>query len=227
MAIARYRDLCIDALDPVRAGTFWSVVLGRTLEEADAEQAVLRGPTRQHTVWINGVPEPKTVKQRVHLDIYATALDELERLGATVAPTQPEGAGWTVMLDPEGGEFCAFLRERDDLPGELLYALGIDSADPAAQARWWGAVYDADVVDHPDGYSTVQGVAGMPIQTMDFAAVPEPKMVKNRIHWDVNVAELGALTDAGAAVLRPPGEGRRWYVMGDPEGNEFCAFVGE
>ena len=102
MAVARYRDLCVDALDPVRAGAFWSAVLGRTEEAADAEQAVLRGPTRQHTVWINGVPEPRRVKQRVHLDIYATGLDELERLGATVAPAQPEGAGWTVMLDPEG-----------------------------------------------------------------------------------------------------------------------------
>src|SRR6516225_2477407 len=113
VSLARYRDLCIDAVDPVRMGTFWSAILGRTEEEADADQAVLRGATRQHTIWINGVPEPKTVKQRVHLDIYATSIELLEGLGATVAREQPEGVKWTVMHDPEGGEFCAFLR--DDL----------------------------------------------------------------------------------------------------------------
>jgi hypothetical protein len=224
MVVARYRDLCIDAVDPLRMGSFWAAVLGRTEEEADADQAVLRGPTRQHTVWINGVPEPKTVKQRVHLDIYATSIELLEGLGATVAREQPEGVKWTVMHDPEGGEFCAFLR--DDLPGELLHGLAVDSRDAAAQADWWGEIYGAEVVQHAD-YFTVQGVPGMPILTMDFAPVPEPKTVKNRIHWDVNVADLRPLTDAGAVVVREPGGDRRWYVMADPEGNEFCAFVDE
>jgi hypothetical protein len=62
---------------------------------------------------------------------------------------------------------------------------------------------------------------------MAFNKVPEPKTVKNRVHWDVTVSEVQPLVDAGARVLRPPGDDRRWHVLADPEGNEFCAFVNE
>jgi len=68
-------------------------------------------------------------------------------------------------------------------------------------------------------------VPGMPILTMDFVPVPEPKTVKNRIHWDVTVPGVAPLVEAGAAVLREPGGDIRWYVLADPEGNEFCAFT--
>ncbi len=64
------------------------------------------------------VPERRTVKHRVHLDVYTAAIADLEALGATVlTPAEESGLGWTVMADPEGGEFCAFLREPDQLPG--------------------------------------------------------------------------------------------------------------
>ena len=60
------------------------------------------------------VPESKTVKNRVHLDIRAgddaarqAKIDELERAGATVLHRVDEhGSWWTVMADPEGNEFC-------------------------------------------------------------------------------------------------------------------------
>ena len=52
--------------------------------------------------------------------------------------------------------------------------------------------------------------------------MPEPKTVKNRIHWDVQTDDLALLTDAGATVLETL---PRWTVMADPEGNEFCAFL--
>jgi hypothetical protein len=65
----------------------------------------------------------------------------------------------------------------------------------------------------------------MPIATMDFVPVPEPKTVKNRVHWDVAVEAVEPLVEAGATILVPPGENCDWYVMADPAGNEFCAFV--
>jgi hypothetical protein len=219
MAIARFKDLCLDAGDPVRLGTFWAAVLGRDWEAKDDGDGLLRGPTPQHTIWVNRVPEPKTVKHRVHLDIYARELADLEALGATIL--QPQRA-WTVMADPEGGEFCAFLRP--EVPAERLHGLVVDSADPKAQARWWGEVYGVDVTDNDD-YATLEGVPGMPIQTMDFVPVPEPKTVKNRVHWDVSVPAVAPLVEAGATVLREPDDDISWHVLADPEGNEFCAFT--
>jgi Glyoxalase-like domain len=59
-----------------------------------------------------------------------------------------------------------------------------------------------------------------------FSRVPEPKTVKNRIHWDVDTADARLLTDRGATVLREPDGDVRWTVLADPEGNELCAFTG-
>ena len=59
---------------------------------------------------------------------------------------------------------------------------------------------------------------------MVFARVPEPKTVKNRLHWDVH-GELDELLDAGARLLRARGEDIDWHVLADPEGNEFCLFA--
>jgi glyoxalase superfamily protein len=223
MAIARFKKLCLDANEPSELGPFWAKILDRVWQPDAKGEGGLFGPTPQHTIWVNRVPEPKTVKHRVHLDMYAADLADLQALGSRVVLPEGDDRHWTVMADPEGGEYCAFLRT--DLPAERLHGLVVDSADPAAQARWWAEVYGAGVVDDERGFSTVEGVPGMPILTMDFVPVPEPKTVKNRIHWDVTVPGVQPLVDAGATVLRPLGGDLAWHLMADPEGNEFCAFV--
>jgi predicted enzyme related to lactoylglutathione lyase len=222
MPIAEFKDLCLDAVDPARLGQFYAAVLGRTWEVDEAGEHLLRGPTPQHTIWINKVQEEKTVKHRVHLDVYARDLAGLTALGATVLEPQPGTRAWTLMADPEGGEFDAFLRA--ELPAERLHGLEVDCADAAAQAGWWGQVYGVEVTRY-DGWYALEGVPGMPIGAMDFADVPEPKKVKNRIHWDVTVPEVAPLVASGATMLREPDDEVRWYVLADPEGNEFCAFT--
>jgi hypothetical protein len=222
MAIAQFKDLSLDANDPARLGAFWAGVLGRTWQTQEDGDGLLTGQTPQHTIWVNRVPEAKTVKNRVHLDIYAADLAGLEAAGATIVQPRDGTRNWTVLADPEGNEFCAFLRP--EIPAERLHGLVVDSADPQAQARWWAGVYGMDVTAN-DGWLTLEGVPGMPILTMDFVPVPEPKTVKNRVHWDVTVADVVPLAAAGATVLREPGGDIRWYVMADPEGNEFCAFT--
>ena len=222
MAIAQFKDLCLDARDPARLGMFWAGVLGRTWQAQENGNGLLTGPTPQHTIWVNRVAEAKTVKNRVHLDIFTADLAGLEAAGATIVEPQHGTRKWTVLADPEGNEFCAFLRS--ELPAERLHGLVVDSADPQAQARWWAGVYGMDVTTN-DGWFTLEGVPGMPILTMDFVPVPEPKTVKNRVHWDVTVSDVAPLAAAGATVLREPGDGIGWYVMADPEGNEFCAFT--
>jgi hypothetical protein len=224
MALARFRKLCLDAQDPATLGAFWAAALHRRFEPDGSGEGGVVGPTPAHMLWFNAVPQPKSVKHRVHLDIYARDLADLEALGASVVLPEGDDRRWTVMADPEGGELCAFLRE--DVPEERLHGLGVDSADPAAQARWWAAVLGGVVVDHDHELSTVEQVPGMPILTMDFARVPEPKSAPNRIHWDVTAAGVEPLLDAGAMVLREPGGDIDWHVLADPEGNEFCVVRG-
>jgi len=222
MVLARFKDLVMDAVDPAAPGAFWKAAAGLEWVPLPEGEGRLTGPTPRHTIWIERVPEPKTVKHRVHLDVYARSIAALEELGAEQVQEFPD---WTVMRDVEGGEFCAFLRE--DPPRDRLHALVVDSADPWAQADWWANVYGAGAVHHrEEGWSTIDGVPDMPVRTFDFVRVPEPKRVKNRIHWDV-YGDAGDLAAAGARVLRGPDEEISWTVMADPEGNEFCVFTSD
>jgi hypothetical protein len=108
MALARFKDVCVDAADPARLGRFWAEVLGLAWQPQEGGDAWLTGPTPQHTIWVNRVPEAKTVKNRVHWDVTVAGVPALVEAGATVLQPPTAEAGWHVMADPEGNEFCAF-----------------------------------------------------------------------------------------------------------------------
>jgi hypothetical protein len=55
------------------------------------------------------VPEPKTAKSRLHMDLAVDDIGPLLDLGATVVRPQGGDIAWHVLADPEGNEFCAFL----------------------------------------------------------------------------------------------------------------------
>jgi len=219
MALARFKDLCVDAVDGDRLSRFWAAALGLQPDDRPGVNHLV-GPTEQHGLWVNAVLAPKSVKHRVHLDVHGASVEEYERLGATVL----DGASfrWTVMADPEEGEFCVFVR--DEVPDYRLYEIGVDAVEPGTIAQWWGKVLDAPVVHDERGFSWVHEIDGAPFESMDFAPVPEAKTVKNRIRWDVTTDDVGALVAAGARVLRPRDDEISWTVLADPEGNEFCAF---
>jgi glyoxalase superfamily protein len=220
VVIASWKDLCIDAVDVDLMARFWAGALGREVESR-GDLRLLTGPTPRHSVWINPVPEPVTVKQRVHLDVHVAATDDVLALGATMHdPSQPR---WDVLRDPEGGELCTFPRER--VPDERLYEIIVGCADPSRLTQWWGEVLGGRWEFDDEGYGGVESIPGAPFEYLVFVPVPEPKTVKNRIHWDVDVADVQLLLDHGATVLREPGGDIRWTVLADPEGNEFCAFV--
>jgi len=215
MAPPAYKDLCLDAVDPLRLGTFWAAVLGLELADAGEGDAVLRGPSPEHTVWINAVSEPKTVKNRMHLDVHARSVDELLALGATVVEEFPR---WTVMADPEGGEFCAFVRAEP--PPYRLYEVGLDADDARKVGRWWADLLGGRFVDEGKEFVWIADIPGAPFESLDVAPVPEPKSAKNRVHLDV-VGDVAEIVARGATVLD---EQPRWTVMADVEGNEFCVF---
>lgn len=219
MPIARYKDLCIDAVEPTRLATFWGGILDRTVEELDDGDAVLRGPTPRDTIWINRVPEPKSGKHRVHLDVHGASVDSALALGATVLDAS--SFRWTVLADPEGGEFCLFVR--DAVPDERLYEVVVASRDPERIARWWHQVLGGELEGDGDCVA-LSDIPDAPFEYLVFAAVPEPRTTKNRIHLDLVCADVTALTDVGATLLRAAHGEVGWDVLADPEGNEFCRF---
>lgn len=222
MAIATYKDLCIDAVDAAALGRFWAGALQLDLQVHEDGDAKLVGPTPQHTVWINTVPEAVTVKQRMHLDVRADGVEDLVALGGVVVDA--ESFPWTVMRDVEGGELCAF-GARADRPLGLMEIV-VDTADPVRISTWWGEVLGTDRKDHDDGYSYLELVPEAPFESLAFVPVAEPKTAKNRIHIDVTTPDVQLLVDAGARLLRAQDQEISWSVLADPDGNEFCAFVG-
>ncbi|MBO1333576.1 VOC family protein [Streptomyces sp. VRA16 Mangrove soil] len=109
------QNVAIDCADAYELARFWSAVTGRPLDPEDAPgshetQVILaEGPV----LYFNQVPEPKTVKNRIHLCLRpeTTRDREVERLlglGATFVGDHrnPDGTGWAVLADPEGNEFC-------------------------------------------------------------------------------------------------------------------------
>jgi hypothetical protein len=214
-----FQDLCLDVGDPARAARFWGPALGLR-PDPDRPNRLVDG-VDSHSLWLNQVPEPQTVKQRVHLDVNVAAVSDLLDLGATVLDDTQR---WTVLADPEGGELCAFVRDPAELGDYRVYEVVVDSEDPVMIASWWAGRFGVEVEhDRDEEFSWLEGAAPAPPFAMVFGRVPEPKTVKNRLHWDVR-GELDELLGAGATLLRPRGGDIEWNVLADPEGNEFCLF---
>jgi predicted enzyme related to lactoylglutathione lyase len=112
--------ITIDCHDPVSLAGFWAAVFGTRVTPPDGEPAIYVDLEPRPGVPIlrfQKVPESKTVKNRLHLDVAVKDLDEacaqVERLGARWADDREFsefGYDWRVMLDPEGNEFCLVIR---------------------------------------------------------------------------------------------------------------------
>jgi hypothetical protein len=113
-----------DCLDALAVGRFWSAAIGRPLDPGASSDFASIGfhgrrdragwgpvePDADPTWLFARVPEAKTVKNRLHLDVITADPEvEIERLvglGATrVADRDEYGYSWTLMADPEGNEF--------------------------------------------------------------------------------------------------------------------------
>ena len=129
MACAQVQ-VTFDCSDPAALATFWAQVLGYSvpeIEQTDALQVALgrppggwyriEGTTNEGpTINFQLVPEPKTTKNRVHLDVKAPGVEpdhltaELQRvlsIGARLLQSVTDDVGtYYVLQDPEGNEFC-------------------------------------------------------------------------------------------------------------------------
>ncbi|HEV2796919.1 MAG TPA: VOC family protein [Nocardioides sp.] len=122
-----------------------------------------------------------------------------------------------------------------------LTEISLDCHDPDRLAEFWTAVLDWVVIHHEPGLveigpagrddgALLDAVRSGPVApTMFLAAVPEGKVAKNRVHFDVSPIdrsqdeEVDRLLGLGAshADVGQTGE-ESWVVLADPEGNEFC-----
>jgi predicted enzyme related to lactoylglutathione lyase len=108
-----------------------------------------------------------------------------------------------------------------------FYWLVIDTVDPSGIAPFWSALLGVRERGwFGDDYLMLEGDDHTP--GIAFQRVPEAKAVKNRLHVDVDVADMdeavARVLQLGGSVASEPREldGYRWRVMADPEGNEFC-----
>jgi predicted enzyme related to lactoylglutathione lyase len=113
----RIQCLCIDTVDPARLATFWESALGWRRTHNEPDEVVLEPPagSREDGVVPDllflRVPEPKSGKNRLHLDLrprdQAAEVGRLEELGARrVDVGQGPDVSWVVLADPDGNEFC-------------------------------------------------------------------------------------------------------------------------
>jgi predicted enzyme related to lactoylglutathione lyase len=106
--------LVLDCRDPARLAPFWAAALGYvSLGEAGAYVVLLPDGRPGPKLLLQQVPEPKSAKNRMHLDIDAADIEaeaaRLEALGATRVEhdqIHEHGTSWILMADPEGNEFC-------------------------------------------------------------------------------------------------------------------------
>jgi hypothetical protein len=122
---ARFTELVIDCRDQNRVAEFWAAVLGYDVIDRGPEGEVEIGPSTAGsapTLVFVRVPEPKTLKNRVHIDVNPTDSDqstELRRLldlGARqVDVGQSSDVTWIVLADVEDNEFCLLRRRVEAL----------------------------------------------------------------------------------------------------------------
>lgn len=112
------RSITVDCVDPYRQARFWTEATGWPEDPDDPNHP---GDPEGRIVTGHGisllfipVPERKSVKNRVHLDLVPTTrtrdeeVDRLLGIGATLVHDhrRPDGTGWVLLADPEGNEFC-------------------------------------------------------------------------------------------------------------------------
>jgi Glyoxalase-like domain len=187
----RLGPLVVDAVEPRAVERFWAAALG--------------GPTQHRLLSFRQQRRAKTVKNRVHLDVYVRDVEPLLELGARVlAEYRPQRV---TLADVEGNEFCAFLDPAlDDGPPARAFAVCTDSDRPEELAAWWADQVGAEVRNGPDGTPRwLYGSTGWDGLIWKFVRVHDERVVPNRWQWTVHADAA----DAGVCV--------------DPQGNEFSA----
>lgn len=106
-----WEQVVVDAADPVELGRWWAAALSWAVTiDSEDEFEIRPAPDRPPGVIFAPVAEPKTIKNRLHLDFrpdkQGAEVDRLLALGARRADIGQGEQPWVVLADPEGNEFC-------------------------------------------------------------------------------------------------------------------------
>jgi predicted enzyme related to lactoylglutathione lyase len=106
-----------------------------------------------------------------------------------------------------------------------LYSIVVDVNDLEACGEFWSRILGAKILFQDERYLQLGRRGTRP--TLMLQRVTEKHKEKNRVHIDVDVADLdeavNRVLELGGRKLRPVKEyGIEWMVMADPDGNEFC-----
>lgn len=108
--------LVIDCNDLEVAAEFWSQALGTGVRFREEPYVGLEPTGEGVRVVLQRVPEPKTSKNRMHIDLWTDNLEaEVERLEGLGARRRDRMEDWWVMEDPDGNEFCVVPIESEEL----------------------------------------------------------------------------------------------------------------
>ncbi len=116
-----FHEISFDCADPSVVAAFWAGAFGWEVQERGGLlwMSATGNPAEAPVFVFVSVPEPKTVKNRVHFDVVTKGCDQseevarLESLGATRVDIGHGEVPWVVMADPEGNEFCVLARRVD------------------------------------------------------------------------------------------------------------------
>jgi hypothetical protein len=119
---SKFTELAIDCADPSGLARFWCSVLGYEVQEEEDGYVAIGSPLVPEgrdrpgpvppTLAFARVPEGKTIKNRLHIDVNPTDRDQDEEvrrlldLGARRVDLGQGEVSWVVLADPEGNEFC-------------------------------------------------------------------------------------------------------------------------
>jgi predicted enzyme related to lactoylglutathione lyase len=240
----RLVQIAMNARDDSAVGRFWAEALGWSLSSegpgvtnVEPEGLVYPDPVAVY-IDVLAVPEPKTVKNRVHLDFATTSaahqadlVSRLRDLGATPADVGQGDVPWTVLADPEGNEFCVLEPRSKYQDTGPIAAVVVDCVDPRAMAGFWGEAMDWTLHEVTDDYAVLRSAKGVG-PFLEFVRTPGVKTVKNRTHLDLRpylgddqAAEVARLRALGATDVDLGQGDVPWTVLADPEGNEFCVLT--
>jgi hypothetical protein len=117
----------------------------------------------------------------------------------------------------------------------FIYNVTFDAKQPRTLGRFWSEVTGYRMVDEHDGIVRLRAPDHRGVRHILFFKVDDPTPGKNRMHVDLAARqpelEIQRLLDLGATLVDQPrngkplwreGNGHRWVVLKDPEGNEFC-----